>query len=358
VRREGAVASPRFTDISLFATVLIAMVSGCERERVSENQFLAFGTLVEVTLYDVEPELAEKAFDAARKDFAHMHATWHAWQPSPLTRTNALIAAGKPFIVAPEILPLIERTKPLSNRARGLFNPAIGALIELWGFHSDVYIGRRPPPDAKIKALVEKDPSMDDLVFDGKRLSPTNQAVQLDFGGFAKGYGVGRVVEHLQAMGVEDMIVNAGGDLRATGAHGDRPWRIGIRQPRAQGILASLAIDEDESVFTSGDYERYFLFKGSRYHHILDPHTGYPARGAMSVTVVHGDPGTADAAATALMVAGADRWRSVARSMGIRNVLLIDHHGRAHMTPTMAKRITFEVDPLPRTLVTNLDDAR
>jgi thiamine biosynthesis lipoprotein len=152
-------------------------------------------------------------------------------------------------------------------------------------------------------------------------------------------------------MGVDDAIVNAGGDLRAIGTHGDRPWRIGIRHPRADGVIASVELGRDESVFTSGDYERYFLFRGKRYHHILDPRTGYPARGTASVTVISRDPGAADAAATALVVAGPDEWQAIAWSMGIRNVMLIDHQGRAHVTPSMAKRIRFEVEPPPEVIV-------
>jgi thiamine biosynthesis lipoprotein len=326
-------------------------LSGCERPRVYDDQFLAFGTLVEVTIYGADPELAERAFDIARQDFQLMHKRWHAWRPSAVTRANSLIAAGKSFSVGPALRPLVDRSKSLSRRSRGLFNPALGRLIELWGFHRDEYGGRRPPSAAKIKALVELGPSMDDLTLTGARLSSTNPHVQLDFGAFAKGYGVGQVVEHLRDLGVENAIVNAGGDLRAIGAHGDRPWRIGIRHPRAEGVIASVELDRDESVFTSGDYERYFTFKGRRYHHILDPRTGYPARGTASVTVVHSDPSAADAAATALVVAGPDEWRTTARSMGMRNVMLIDDQGRAHMTPPMANRIQFEIEPPPPTVV-------
>jgi thiamine biosynthesis lipoprotein len=194
---------------------------------------------------------------------------------------------------------------------------------------------------------------MNDLVLEGTHVSSTNRAVQLDFGAFAKGYGVGRAVEHLRRMGIENLIVNAGGDLRAIGAHGNRPWRIGISNPTAQGVIASVEINHDECVFTSGDYERFFEFRNRRYHHIIDPRTGYPARGTTSVTVIHKDGGTADAAATALFIAGPDQWQTIAHAMGVRDVLLIDGQGRARMTPSMAKRIQFEIDPPPLVMVGN-----
>jgi thiamine biosynthesis lipoprotein len=331
--------------------LLILAVVGCSRPGTYQQDFFAFGTLVEVTFYGANRPLADKAFEAARKQFNTMTTVWHAWRPSAVTRANALIAADKSSALRPELLYLIKRAKRLSKQSGGLFNPAIGRLIALWGFHSDDYGGRRPPTAIKIKALVEKYPSMRDLVVKGTRLSSTNRYVQLDFGAFAKGYGVGRVVNHLHKMGIENLIVNAGGDLRATGDHGNRPWRIGIQNPRGDGVIASVEIHHDESVFTSGDYERYFVFKGKRYHHILDPRTGYPARGVTSATVIDADSGTADAAATALLVAGPNHWISIARAMRVRDVLLIDSHGRAHMTPSMFKRIHFEIDPPPPTIV-------
>lgn len=328
-----------------------APLAGCERPRSYQDQFLAFGTLVEVTIYGADEALAEKAFDAARRDFGRMHAAWHAWRPSAVTRANDLIAAGEQFEIGPRLLPLVERTGALSEQSGELFNPAIGKLIGLWGFHSGDYAGRRPPTAASIRALVERNPSMDDVTLKGAHLSSSNPYVQFDFGAYAKGYGVGLIVERLRAMGLENLIVNAGGDLRAIGAHGDRPWRIGVRNPRGDGVIASVEINQDETVSTSGDYERNFTYRGTRYHHILDPRTGYPARGTTSVTVVHSDPGAADAAATAMFVAGPDGWRSIATAMGIRDVMLIDSQGRAHLTPSMEDRIRFEVDPPPPLLV-------
>ena len=192
---------------------------------------------------------------------------------------------------------------------------------------------------------------MYDIRYEGASLRGRNPAVQLDFGGFAKGYGVDRAVERLQAMGIRNAIVAAAGDIRVIGRHGDRPWRIGIRHPRQPGAIASLDMEGDENISTSGDYERYFEHAGRRYNHIIDPRTGYPAQGTASVTVVAHNGALADAAATGLFVAGPREWRKTAASLGVDQVMLVATDGTVYMTPGMAQRVRFEVTPAPTVVV-------
>ncbi len=270
-----------------------------------------------------------------------MHRAWHAWDPGPLGRVNRLLPTGKPFAVPPSVLPLIELGQIYSTQSGDLFNPAIGKLVQLWGFHSDIPEDQPPPPTAAIEALVKAAPRMADLELDGIMLRGRNPSLQLDFGAFGKGYGIDLAVAHLREMGIENAIVNAGGDLRAIGDRAGNPWRIAIRRPDGQGVFAVIEVSGDESVFTSGDYERNFQYGDKSYHHIIDPRTGYPAEGAHSVTVLYGDAVTADAAATALFVAGPEGWQRVARNMGLRYVLLMDEAGTLHMTPAMSKRVRF-----------------
>ncbi|NIP71710.1 MAG: FAD:protein FMN transferase [Gammaproteobacteria bacterium] len=333
-----------------------ALAASCApQQRVHSGRFLAFGTLVEVTIWGTDERRAHQAIHAVEQEFRFMHRTWHAWRPGALGRVNALLATTEWFSVPPSVRPLIVRGTELAETSRGLFNPAIGKLVELWGFHQDERPAEPPPEPGQIAELVEQAPRMTDLELEGIRLRSRNSAVQLDFGAFAKGYGVDRAIELLRQRGIDNAVINAGGDLRAIGRHGERPWRIGIRDPRGPGILASLEIEGDESVFTSGDYERYFDFEGVRYHHILDPRTGRPARGVTSVTVIHNQGAAADAAATALFVAGVGQWRDIARSMGIKFVMLVDASGHVHMNPAMAERIRFEGEETPPVTVTVTD---
>lgn len=336
------------TFLRIYISLTLLLLSSCSRQpQVYHEQLIGFGTLIEVKLWGVDNKRGAKAVAALAEDFDYMHHAWHPWEPGPLARINQLLATGDTFSVAPSVLPLIRQAKDISEKTQGKFNPAIGQLVKLWGFDSSDTPKGPPPTLEQIDALLAKKPSMQDIKLDGIEISSSNPAVVLDFGGFAKGYGVDLAVDRLKKMGIENAIVNAGGDLRAIGRAGQRPWRIGIRNPRGPGMLASVDVKTDESVFTSGDYERFFEHEGIRYYHILDPATGYPARGTVSVTVLHNNAAEADAAATALFVAGPEEWFEIAKAMKVHGVILVDTRGTVHMTPGLQARVHFDVKPLP-----------
>jgi thiamine biosynthesis lipoprotein len=333
---------------ALLAALLLFALAGCERApEVHQHTFFAFGTLVELSVADPDPKRAARAAEAVEQAFHDYHRLWHAWHPGPLVDLNRALAAGAGAVPEPSIRTLLERAAPLAEQSGYRFDPAIGGLVALWGFHGDT-LPEGPPPGAEaLRDWREHKPSLADLYWDEGRLFSRNPALQLDFGAFAKGYAVDQAIARLRALGIDNAIVNAGGDLRAIGRRPDRPWRIGIRHPRNPEVLASIAVEGDESLFTSGDYERFFEHEGQRFHHILDPFSGRPAAGTTSVTVLHGDATTADAAATALFVAGPEHWQEVARAMGLRHVMLIDTGGVAHLTPAMAARVRFEAAAPP-----------
>ena len=348
-RRQGHRRSI-FSPIVMSTLLIVLLISACSKQQAYHEQLMAFGTLVEIEMWGVKPEQGRKAVATLEDDFKYMNHTWHAWHPGPLGRVNQLLPTGGKFSISPSIIPLIKESTKLSELSGGRFNPAIGNLLKMWGFESDDPPHGPPPADQDIEALLKKNPSMKDLTLDGVELQSSNPAVRLDFGGYAKGVAVDQAIQHLRDMGITNAIVNAGGDLRIIGSHGDRPWRIGIRNPRGPGMLASVDVQGDECVFTSGDYERFFEYEGVRYYHIIDPHTGYPARGTTSVTVFGSKGGASDAAATALFVAGPEDWYDVAKAMGVKGVLLVDTHGTVYMTPNLKDRVYFNVDPKPKVI--------
>ena len=332
---------------------LILGSTGCTQDahREFNRTILKFGTLIDITLYDVEPNLAEKALDQLETNFNQYHANWTSWQDSPLTRANEKLALGEPVDIDASITQLIQRSQILSRSSHGLFNPGINRLIGLWQMHRSGEPDIRPPEPQAIHDLLKTKPTMDDLELEGQTLRSRNPAVQLNFGAFAKGYAIDLSFDYLKTLGIHNAVINAGGDLSVRGRHGDRPWKIGIRHPRKEGSFAWLEAQDGESIVTSGDYERFYIYKEHRYHHILDPRTGYPAEGSTSVTVIHHNAGTADAAATALFVAGPEQWQDIAKSMGIEYAMLIDDKNNIYMTHKMAKRVHFNQDQSGRIII-------
>lgn len=325
---------------SLLFVIGLGVLSACsDNGRALQAKFYAFGTEVDISLYGIDQQTAIKTIDALEQSFSEVNDLWHAWQPSVLTKINGAIAAGESIAVDDNVATVILLAQKLAHDSGQLFNPAAGNLFQLWGYEQDKWFESRPPPSQQaIDAWLAASPTMDDIVIENGQLSSKDPAVRLGFGGFAKGYAVDNAIAILQQQGINNAVVNIGGDLRAIGHHGERPWVIGIRHPRHDRVLASVAVSGDESVFSSGDYERFFIYEGKRYPHILDPRTGYPADQAMSSTVIHENASMADAAATAIFVAGSN-WPAVAAEMGIEIVMLVTEDGEVEMSPAMQKRV-------------------
>lgn len=252
----------------------------------------------------------------------------------------------------PGLLPLLHEAKALARASGGLFNPAIGGLVGRWGFHDDLPPSGALPSAEALAPLLQPLPSMEDLVIDGDRVSSRNRHVQIDFGGYAKGVALDRALDRLASLGFANTLVNLGGNLAASGMRGGRPWRIGIRHPQGPGALASVEVAGRSAVVTSGTYERYREYHGRRYAHIIDPRSGQPASHVASATVIHANAALADAAATALVVAGPRAWPEVARNMGIDEIMLVDDAGRVQLTPAMAARVHFIARPAHVSTVT------
>jgi thiamine biosynthesis lipoprotein len=329
----------------MIATLLACLLLvACERDGEQAAELYVFGTIVEIKMWGVSRDDASHAFGEIQQMFQAMHRDWHAWEPGRLTDINRAFAEGRPATADADIVEMIRRSQTLESATGGRFNPAIGALIELWGFHTSDYPIEGPPPSqAEISAILDRKPSSLDIRIDGLEVSSANPTVQLDFGGIAKGYAVDLTIARLRSMGIDNAIVNAGGDLRAIGTHGDRPWRVAVRKPGG-GTVGSVQVRGDEAIFTSGNYERFRRDQAKRYPHILDPSTGWPAKDIASATVISDQGIEADAIATALVVAGLDAWPEVARAFRLQEVAVVDENGTVYLTPAMDQRLQFSGD--------------
>ncbi len=323
--------------------LLCLLLSACGKEPIYQEQGYVFGTLVEVTVHGVEEARAKQGVADVMHEFQRLHDLLHAWKPSELSSLNTAIAQGKRKTVSPELAAMLQDAARLSAQSEGLFNPAIGGLIQTWGFQADDFKGVLPEEN-KISALVKANPQMSDLTITANEVRSANQNVKLDLGGYAKGYALDRAAAILKQQGIHDALINIGGNVLALGSHGKRAWRVGIQHPRKAGALATLELRGGEAVGTSGDYQRYFEVNGKRYCHLIDPRNGYPVQGVQAVTLItHGEHAglLSDASSKPLFISGVVGWRSAASKMQLDEVLLIDADGVVHLTAEMQKRLEF-----------------
>jgi thiamine biosynthesis lipoprotein len=308
------------------------------RETFVERRMFAMGTWVDTILESDDETNDEKTFEDIESLLRAFERDYYAWSDGELSEINDAIAASRPIRPTAEMTQLLTRAMQLSALSERAFEPGIGSLVELWGFHSSTETASVPAPDF-IRAWLDAHISIGDLSIENGTVVSTNPELKLDLGAIAKGEAVDRIIDLLRARGLQNAVVNAGGDLRVLGTRTDRPWRIGIQAPRDDELLGYIELSDGEAAFTSGDYERYFDSGERRMHHILDPTTGYPAAHTQAVTVLAADGVTADAAATALFVAGPDRWRDAAARLNITTALRVDASGAIEMTEAMRTRL-------------------
>ena len=321
--------------------LLALLLAACGKPQPYQQQAFVFGTLVEISIADVPDEQAKSASQAVLARFDELHRKLHPWQPSALSQLNAAVARGETASADAELAGLLRDAAAVAARSGHLFNPAIGGLIALWGFHADAPQSRVPDPN-EVARWVSLNPRMSDLHIESERLWSSNAAVQVDLGGYAKGVALDEAARILRAKDVRHALVNIGGNIIALGRNGDRPWRVGIQHPRKPGTLAMLDLHDGEAVGTSGDYQRYFELDGKRYHHLIDPRSGYPSQGMQSVTVLVAGARAgvrSDALSKPLFIAGADQLEETARRNGVEHYLAVDAAGTLHVSPALAPRL-------------------
>lgn len=337
--------------LALLATALL--LAGCGREPLVSKESYVFGTRVQVLVWGESDAKAGAAIDTVLREFDRLHRAYHAWEPSDLTILNEAIAAGRSVEVSAELAALVSESRDLAGRGEFLFDPGIGRVIELWGFHDDTFRAQLPDP-AKLKALRAAHPSIADVTVDGRRISSRNRAVALDFGGYLKGVALDLAAQKLRADGIHNALINIGGNILALGSKDGKPWRVGIQHPRNAAPLASLELHDGEAIGTSGDYQRYFELDGRRYCHLIDPRSEEPSAASQAVSLLI-PPGPkagmwSDAGSKPLFIAG-DDWPRLAQKLGISQALRVDSNGIIQVTPAMKERIHLEGGSGPLTVV-------
>jgi thiamine biosynthesis lipoprotein len=299
----------------------------------------AMGTRVSVTIWTDDEAGAARAASAVYDEFDRVNRLMSSWLPdSDVARINAA-AGGEPVKVDPELVTVIQKALDIARATGGAFDITVGAFRGLWKFDQDLdgSIPKKPQVEERL-ALVG---------YQNVEVDPANQTVRLakkgmriTLGGIAKGYAVDRAVALLHERNFVDFIVQAGGDLYVSGRKGDRAWRVGIRDPRGGPNDSFALLELENGTFsTSGDYERGLVIDGVRYHHILDPETGYPATRSRSVTVLAQDALTADVWSTSLFIIGADKGLPMVEKMAGVEAVFVDADNQVHMSSGLKGRL-------------------
>lgn len=252
-------------------------------------------------------------------------------QESPLYRFNH---ENVP-ITDPEIIGLIQTALEVSKVSGGAFDITVYPLVDLWGF----FRGAPAVPAQSDIAASLKMVGWRKLSIRNGSLTKLDKNVEVDLGGIAKGYAVGEALKVLKGAGITSALIDAGGDIYAVGQLHGNPWKVGVRNPRGEGVMGVLEVS-DLTVVTSGDYERYFEKDGVRYHHILNPETGYPANELVSVTVICDDAVLADGLSTALFVLGSQKGMELVKSLPGVDVMMVTREGKVLCSPGLQGNMT------------------
>jgi thiamine biosynthesis lipoprotein len=307
--------------------------------------FEAMGTSISFAVLSDDEPGAERAIAAAFDEIKRLENLMTTWRDdSEVSRINA--AAGiAPVKVGPETLEVVEASQRASKMSGGVFDISFYAMRGLWKFDQD--LEEKVPPAAEIrkrlslidyrKIIVDHDKS---TVFLEKK------GMAINLGGIAKGYAVDRAVAILKRAGFVDAIVQAGGDLMCSGSKNGAPWVTGIRDPRGarNDVFAKMMLT-NHAFSTAGDYERYFILDGKRYHHIIDPRTGYPATKSRSVTIYAPTALVADAVDDAVFILGWQKGFEMIEKLDDVGAVVIDDKGKVHVSKRVVDRVHVDYQP-------------
>jgi thiamine biosynthesis lipoprotein len=324
----------------LLGLCLALLALSCERRKESayKKSSMVMDTVVSITAVSGSADHAEKAIDAAFEELRRLEGLLSFWtEESEIALINKN-AGIMPVRVSPETLETVEKSIFISGQTEGAFDPTIGPLIRLWDFNNKTM----PSPEDVEQAVSLVNYGMIETRRDESTVFLKDPRMSFDTGGIAKGYAADRAVLKLKGMGIKAGLVAVAGDIRAFGRKPDgTPWTVGIRNPRASGsddgLIAYVELEE-EAISTSGDYERFFIKDGIRYHHIMAPRTGYPARECISATVIAPEGVLTDGLSTGVFVMGPEKGIELLEQLGYHGII-ITPDGKTHLTRKMKHRL-------------------
>jgi FAD:protein FMN transferase len=313
--------------VALGAAACSRQAAGSGVARKVERVGAAMGSDLRLTAWTRDEAAAQATFDAVFADFERLESLMSVWRPgSDVLAINA--AAGDHAVrVHAEVRDVLRIAKQVSEWTDGTFDVTFGALTDIWKFDHD-QDNSIPSADAIRARLPLIDYRRIEIDDSAGTVFLSRKGMRLHLGGIGKGYAVGRASEIFRRAGLRDFMIQAGGDLYAGGTKGGQPWKLGIADPRAAGHTFATIELTNSTFSTSGDYARFFIKDGVRYHHILDPRTGQPARLCRSVTIASDSPVLADAVAKGVFILGPEKGMALVERLPNLEAVIVsaDNH--------------------------------
>jgi thiamine biosynthesis lipoprotein len=276
---------------------------------------------------DKRPEM-ERAVQDAFDEISRLERMMSNFMPtSELSHINQ--QAGKaPVPVSRELFSVIQKSLYFSELTEGTFDISFASVGKLWDFRAGIL----PSPEAIARQLPFVDYRKIQMNEKDSSVFLPYPQMEIGLGGIGKGYAVDRAMDVLTKHGIHDAVVMAGGDMLVKGKKGKDLWRVGLRDPDDKNKILAVLPLEDKAVSTSGDYERFFIKDGVRYHHIIDTRTGYPARLCRSVTLLAKDATTTDGLTKGVFILGPERGMALVERIGGVDAIIIDVQGKMHLS--------------------------
>ena len=308
----------------ILCLIVLLLQSGNSFAQWIDHSFPVMGTEVTLRFFLADDEKALAARDAVVAEMHRIDSTMSPFKESSLISKINREAAEHPVVISKEFYALVLQSLMISKMTEGSFDITLSSVGYLYDYRL-----KKKPSAAQLK---EKLPLINyqSIVLDADKntIAFKQKGVKIDFGGIAKGLAVDNSINILKSFGVKQASVTAGGDTYVLGDNDGKMWRVGIKHPRAESKLVSILPLADTAISTSGDYERFFIEDGERYHHIINPSTGKSITGIQSVTVLTSNSTFADALSTSVFVLGLEKGMALVDKLDNVSAIIVDAKGK------------------------------
>ena len=313
----------RLLSIVILLTAVLPLTANAEWFKQEQA---IMGTRIAVEFWDEDKTHAEQCAEQVFSEMRRIDELMSPYKPnSELSRINQK-AAGQAVRISEEMFNLLEKSLQMSQLSNGAFDITFSSVGHLYNYREGI-----KPSDEDIQQSLKSINYRHVLLDETNRsVRFTQSGVHIDLGGIAKGYAVDNGIAILAKCGIKGGLVSAGGDSRILGDRGNRPWMMGVRHPRKKDAVAVMLPLSNTAISTSGDYERFFIEDGKRYHHIISPSTGKSVSTTWSATVIGPDATTTDALSTTLFVLGAEKGLQLIETLAGIDAVIIDAEGQMH----------------------------